>query len=598
MSFPAGNPPPRIERVTRATAGPYRPLLSGYHRPLLARLSGTPDDEVVAIGARVDERPCGLLLCRRFASGPIARMEALRVLPSGDERALFSRMLSEAEGALASAGCEQLRIEAEQRAAPGLFLPEVLSSRGYRASDLLCIAAELSTGADGPWSRESAFPSGCEVVAWSDLTDDERRRILARQARAPDFDDLPVLPSSSVALRSEGRLCGWSLTHRSNASFVRSQGLWVSPEFAESDVDWALLIESVRRQLATAEAPAGWYGELPLHDVARVEQLGQRLLPFARRHTELHKRKYVRDLGAAASDHGTFLEPQDESMLWKHVVTQRSPFQRIAMKRDHLGFYLELDGHMQFHSSEEYRYHEAMVHPPMLVSGAPRNVLILGGGDGLALREVLRYPTVERALLIDIDEAVTDLARRFEPLAELNEHAFEDPRVEVLNEDAHGWLAQEPREVFDVVLIDFPDPNTDQLARLYARESFERLERHMGPRSALSIQCSSISRWPRTFWCTARTVEAAGFSIVPYSVEMPLFGMWGFVCAAVRPFAWPTEAPKDLRFLDDAALRALPAIGKDRAAREVRINAEGDLQLARYHAQDLAAPWPRAPLTR
>jgi spermidine synthase len=154
--------------------------------------------------------------------------------------------------------------------------------------------------------------------------------------------------------------------------------------------------------------------------------------------------------------------------------------------------------------------------------------------------------------------------------------------------DALDWVKQEPRDEFDVVLIDFPDPNNDELARLYTLEFFKRLKNHMGPRSTLSIQSSSISRWLRTFWCTARTVEAAGFSIVPYNVEMPIFGMWGFVCAALAPFEWPREVPIPLRFLDNAALSALTAIGKDRASPDVDINAEGDLQLARYHSEEAA----------
>src|SRR5690606_18457077 len=114
---------------------------------------------------------------------------------------------------------------------------------------------------------------------------------------------------------------------------------------------------------------------------------------------------------------------------------------------DKIGFQLFLNGNLQMSSFDEYRYHEALVHPAMASFGAPRRVLILGGGDGLGLREVLRYPSVEEVVLVDLDPDMTNLSKEFPPLAELNEHAFEDRRVKVVNQDAMIWL-EEAKEPF------------------------------------------------------------------------------------------------------------------------------------------------------
>src|SRR5918998_6625965 len=145
------------------------------------------------------------------------------------------------------------------------------------------------------------------------------------------------------------------------------------------------------------------------------------------------------------------------------VYTKTTPYQRIVVTRNRAGFQLFLNGNLQFSSADEYRYHEALAHPPMALASsggrAVRRVLVLGGGDGLALREVLKYPSVEEAVLVDLDPDMTELSRRFPPLARLNQNAFADPRVRVVNEDAMIWLERDGRP-FDAAVLDFPDPNS------------------------------------------------------------------------------------------------------------------------------------------
>src|SRR5262245_48880349 len=157
---------------------------------------------------------------------------------------------------------------------------------------------------------------------------------------------------------------------------------------------------------------------------------------------------------------------EDEMFADEIVFTKTTHYQRIVITRGRAGFQLFLNGHLQFSSADEYRYHEALTHPAMMSVANPRRVLIMGGGDGLALREILRYPTVESVTLVDLDHDMTNLSKVFPPLADLNKHSYDDPRVTVINQDAMIWL-EEPVEAFDAVIIDFPDPNTFALGKLY-----------------------------------------------------------------------------------------------------------------------------------
>src|SRR5215470_11091926 len=150
---------------------------------------------------------------------------------------------------------------------------------------------------------------------------------------------------------------------------------------------------------------------------------------------------------------------EDDLFADEIIFARTTPYQRIVVTRGRAGFQLFLNGHLQFSSADEYRYHEALVHPAMMLAGSPRRVLVLGGGDGLALREILRYPSVEYVTLVDLDPEMTKLSEAFSPLAELNKHSFSDPRVHVINQDAMIWLEEENPQ-YDCAIVDFPDPNT------------------------------------------------------------------------------------------------------------------------------------------
>jgi spermidine synthase len=236
------------------------------------------------------------------------------------------------------------------------------------------------------------------------------------------------------------------------------------------------------------------------------------------------------------------------------VLARQSSYQRIVLT-DHAGaLELFLNGNLQFSSRDEYRYHEALVHPAMAAAKTRRHVVIGGGGDGLAAREILRWPDVETVTLVDLDAEVTDLARSFSPLVRLNGHSLDDPRVTVVNEDAMRWFA-ETSSTADVVVLDFPDPSTFSVGKLYSTTFYARVKRHLAPGGAVVVQSSSPFLANATFSCITSTLEAAGFVTRPYQAFVPAFGSWGFVLAKSEPFDVPAALPPaTLRFLDAQVL--------------------------------------------
>ncbi len=266
------------------------------------------------------------------------------------------------------------------------------------------------------------------------------------------------------------------------------------------------------------------------------------------------------------------------------VFAEQSPYQRIVVTRAGKNFQLWLNGKLQFDSTDEYRYHEALVHPAMLSAGRRQKVLVLGGGDGLALREILKYPEVESATLVDLDPVMTDLSQDFPPLAKLNHHAFADPRVTVINQDAMIWL-ETVEDQFDVVIIDFPDPNNFALGKLYTRRFYRMLSQRLAPDGAVGIQSTSPLFARKTFWCIQHTLEAAGFVTHPYQVAVPSFGLWGFGLAKTHPFSPPARLPADLsfKFLTPELLQALFVLPADIAKVDTEVNRLDNQILVRYY---------------
>lgn len=213
----------------------------------------------------------------------------------------------------------------------------------------------------------------------------------------------------------------------------------------------------------------------------------------------------------------------------------QSPFQQVLLLENR-EVRLYLDGQLQFSSSDEACYHEALVHPAMSLTHDQERVLVLGGGDGLALREVLRYSAVQAIDLVDIDPLVLRLARRQRSLVRLNGGSLGNPRVKVWQQDAVKYL-EEARSSYGVIIIDLPDPTDDQLARLYTRELFTCVGKLLQPGGILVTQAFSTDCVPRSFWIVERTLAAVGLYVLSYHLEVPTFGDWGFHLAAHSPLS-------------------------------------------------------------
>ena len=248
------------------------------------------------------------------------------------------------------------------------------------------------------------------------------------------------------------------------------------------------------------------------------------------------------------------------------MVAERTPYQEIVVTRSLRGgdTRLFLNGDLQFSSTDEYRYHEALVHPAM--AGAHRRVLVLGGGDGLASRELLRYPGVESVTLVDLDPAVVRLARSDSTLRRLNHDAFSDPRMHVISADAFTWLRANHQK-FDVVIADMPDADDVATAKLYSVELYGLVRRALAPGGRVVVQAGSPYFARQAYWTTAASLRAAGLQPRAYHVDVPSFGDWGYFLAApgtAPTVHMPTDAPAT-RFVDDGVLTAAQVFPKDRA---------------------------------
>ena len=264
------------------------------------------------------------------------------------------------------------------------------------------------------------------------------------------------------------------------------------------------------------------------------------------------------------------------------IFARTSPYQRLVVTRNRGEVRLYLNGELQFSSLDEYRYHEALVHPGLAAVAAPHRALVLGGGDGFAVREILKDPRVESVRLVDLDPAMTETFRDHETLAALNDHALHSPRVRVSNADAFVWLAQSS-ELFDFIAVDFPDPLSYSLGKLYTTTFYRRLAARLAPDGIIAIQSTSPLVSRRAFWCIVETVRASGLAAVPYHAPVPTVGEWGFVIASRRPFEMPDRLPAGLRFLDLATLPTLFEFPADMRPLAVETNQLNNQILVRYY---------------
>ena len=266
------------------------------------------------------------------------------------------------------------------------------------------------------------------------------------------------------------------------------------------------------------------------------------------------------------------------------VYAESSRFQRIVLTRNRDDLRLYLNGNLQFSSRDEYRYHEALVHPAMARVASPRNVLILGGGDGLAAREVLKHRGVERVTLVDLDPAMTRLFARSPVLAALNHGSLTDPRLGVINQDGFRW-AREATGRYDAIIVDFPDPVDFSVGKLYTESFYRELARLLAPGGVAAVQSTSPLVAPNSYWTVATTIEAAGLNIRPYHAYVPSFGEWGFILAAHAPVAPSAPVPAG-RFLTPRTAGLMFDFPPDMARRPAPVNRLDNQILVRSFSEE------------
>ncbi len=230
------------------------------------------------------------------------------------------------------------------------------------------------------------------------------------------------------------------------------------------------------------------------------------------------------------------------------IYSTQSQYQRIVFTQNGKDLRLYLNGGIQFSALDEYRYHESLVMPAMLYVLAqkpttPLKIAVLGGGDGLVVRELLKFDKhIDQIKLVDIDAVMVDLAKNMLPLKELNQASLLQPKVEVIVEDAWLWVQRQPRHTFDLIITDFPDPDETSLAKLYSLEFFQLVDKLLTETGALALQSTSPYATPTAFWCVYNTLTQAFPEVYPYTVYIPSFGLWGFQLAIKQPGNFSVES--------------------------------------------------------
>ena len=229
--------------------------------------------------------------------------------------------------------------------------------------------------------------------------------------------------------------------------------------------------------------------------------------------------------------YGTYLTGFAEKHLYfdQIIYKKQTPYQRIVVTqaqgtKEHRLF---IDGHIQFSSRDEYRYHESLVHPLMSVQGKRANVLILGGGDGLAVREILKYDDVELIHLVDIDPEMTRISKNLPMLSKLNQNSLDNKKLTIYNEDAFSFI-NKAGIYYDRVIIDMPDPHNEAINKLYSKEFYTMIRKRMSSKGILVTQSSSPFFTHKTFWSIEKTLNAVYEDTLSYHVTIPSFGIWGF----------------------------------------------------------------------
>lgn len=291
-------------------------------------------------------------------------------------------------------------------------------------------------------------------------------------------------------------------------------------------------------------------------------------------------------LGAGLAEARHITTAAEDNIYADEIIFARDThYQHIVLTRFKDDIRLFLNSHLQFSSRDEYRYHETLIHPGLSAVPAPRRVLVLGGGDGLAVREILKYPQIESITLVDLDPEMTRLFSSNPMLTALNQKSFLSPKVRIINADAFPWVDSNT-DSFDFIVIDFPDPTNYSLGKLYTTAFYKAVARHLSEQGLMVVQSTSPMFARDSFWCIAETIKQAGMLTYPYHVYVPSFGEWGFVLAGHHEYKPPATLPAGLRFVDIQGLPSLFQFPPDMSPLSMAPNRLNDQVLIHLYDDD------------
>ena len=260
-----------------------------------------------------------------------------------------------------------------------------------------------------------------------------------------------------------------------------------------------------------------------------------------------------------------------EQKSWKDkvVLNKQSRYQKITITEKEGYHWLFINNHLQLSSFDEYLYHEPFVHLPAALSGDLKNILIMGGGDGCAAREFLKYESVEKVTVVELDSLMINLATNNQLLAILNDSSFHDDRVQVQIQDAF-LFPQQTNEKYDVILVDLPDPRSIDVNKLYTRDFYKRCYEVLNLNGVFITQAGSPYFATKAFYCIGKTMESAGFNTVPMHNQVLTMGEWGWMMGvkirdefSVKNYLKQQSFDKsDLRWLNQESVSGVLSFGK------------------------------------
>ena len=269
------------------------------------------------------------------------------------------------------------------------------------------------------------------------------------------------------------------------------------------------------------------------------------------------------------------------------IYSMTSQYQRLVVTRWKGDMRLHINGNLQFSSKDEHRYHEALVHPVMASLPWAKHVLVMGGGDGLAVREILKYKNVETITLVDLDPEMTKLFTTAPELVALNRGSLLDPRVKVINSDAAQWL-ETADKVYDAIIVDFPDPTNFALGKLYSVPFYRLMKKHMAENGLAVIQATSPYFGPRSYWTVDATLKEVGYKTAPYHAYVPSFGDWGFILCSNKGYKLPDKYTVPLKWLDASTTRLMFDFPADMAPLKMAPNYLNSQSLVHAFEEDWA----------